>query len=336
MTFLCFFSPHPRVPKDEIKTTDTPEVMKEEDWRTKTVKFTLAKIMDPKEHPTGQQKSNLRSSSSTTNSSSKDETSMEILPLVFMPDYYHQLKGLTDNILYFPPCAESSRLSEMANEITAPKKYSMTFDERIATTMMQDSCADDTAEQKLSIQATATTKILSLLNTALRQIMLVHVIHDDDEKSVESGGAAATTTITMDYSSIMTEYVDIAHNVRELSNTNNDAIAAKVTELVSRAYRLIQITPRITNETNTVIETLNTMLLDNITEDHDDDNNSSGSRTSKTNEHEIVVDLVDYSAFLSKYISIANEAERARVQGDEVRGRELLVQAFQANKTLLA
>ena len=171
MTFLCFFSPRPRVAKDVIKTSDiTPEVMKEEDWRTKTVKFTLAKIMDTKE-----QKSNLSSSSSNATSSStnttttttlaKDETlSMEVLPLVTMPDYYHELKGHTDNILYFPPCAESSKLSDMANEISAPKKYAMTFDERIATTMMQGSsnnCATDdnmTEEQKLSIHAT-TTKI---------------------------------------------------------------------------------------------------------------------------------------------------------------------------------
>ena len=257
-----------------------------------------------------------------------------------MPDYYHQLKGLrwTDNIiLYFPPCAESSRLSEMADEITAPKKYAMTFDERIAaTTMMQGiSCAYDTAERKLSIRAATTTKVLSLLNTALRQIMLLRVvIPDDEEETVESGGGAATiTTSAMDYTPIMTEYVDIVRNVHELrSNNNIDTLTAKSIELVSRAYRLIQMTPRITNETNTVIETLNTMLLDKITDDHDDKNNNK----SKTNENEVDVDLVDYSAFLSKYIVIANEAEKARVRGDEVRGRELIVQAFQANKTLLA
>jgi len=351
MTFLCFFGPRPRAPQDEIETTDTPEVMKEEeDWRTKTVKFTLAKIMDTREHnPTGQQKSNPSgSTTSTANSSStnptttlvKDETSssMEVLPLVSMPDYYHQLKGRTDNILYFPPCAESSRLSEMADEITAPKKYAMTFDERIATTMMRGiSRAYDTAERKSSIRAATTTKVLSLLNTALRQIMLLHVVIPDDEETVESGGGAATTTTTMDYTPIMTEYVDIVRNVRELGNTNDNndttldtGTVAKSTELVSRAYRLIQMTPRITNETNTVIETLNTMLLDKITDDNYDDNKS------KTNENEVEVDLVDYSAFLSKYIVIANEAEKARVRGDEVRGRELVVQAFKANKTLLA
>ena len=350
MTFLCFFGPRPRAPQDEIETTDTPEVMKEEeDWRTKTVKFTLAKIMDAKGHnPTGQRKSNPSGgTTSTANSSStdttttlvKDETSsssMEVLPLVSMPDYYHRLKGRTDNILYFPPCAESSRLSEMADEITAPKKYAMTFDERIATTMMQGiSRAYDTAERKLSIRAATTTKVLGLLNTALRQIMLLHVVIPDDEETVESGGGgAATTTTTMDYTPIMTEYVDIVRNVRELGNTNDNndttldtGTVAKSTELVSRAYRLIQMTPRITNETNTVIETLNTMLLDKITDDYDDN---------KTNENEADVDLVDYSAFLSNYIVIANEAEKARVRGDEVRGRELVVQAFKANKTLLA
>ena len=359
MTFLCFFGPRPRAPKDEIETTDiTPEVMKEEeeDWRTKTVKFTLAKIMDKTEHnPTGRRKSNPSGSiSSTANSSSStnttttttlvnDETtssSMEVLPLVSMPDYYHQLKGQgTDNIiLYFPPCAESSRLSEMADEITAPKKYAMTFDERIAaTTMMKGiSCAEyDTAERKLSIRAATTTKVLSLLNTALRQIMLQHVVIPDDEEeeeTVESGGGAATiTTSTMDYTPIMTEFVVIVRNVHELGNTNNNN--AKSTELVSRAYRLIRMTPRITNETNTVIETLNTMLLDKITDDHDDDDDHDDN---KTNENEVDVDLVDYSAFLSKYVVIANEAEKARVRGDEVRGRELIVQAFQANKTLLA
>ena len=343
MTFLCFFGPRPRAPKDEIESTDiTPEVMKdeEEDWRTKTVKFTLAKIMDTKK---GHNPMTGQSTNTTTTTLVNDETtssSMEVLPLVSMPDYYHQLKGLrwTDNIiLYFPPCAESSRLSEMADEITAPKKYAMTFDERIAaTTMMKGiSCAEyDTAERKLSIRAATTTKVLSLLNTALRQIMLLHVVipDDEEEETVESGGGAATiTTSTMDYTPIMTEYVDIVRNVHELGNTNNNN--AKSTELVSRAYRLIRMTPRITNETNTVIETLNTMLLDKITDDHDDDDDHDDN---KTNENEVDVDLVDYSAFLSKYVVIANEAEKARVRGDEVRGRELIVQAFQANKTLLA
>ena len=328
--------------------------MKEEDWRTKTVKFTLAKIMDTKE-----QKSNLSSSSSSSNATSsstnttttttlaKDETlSMEVLPLVTMPDYYHELKGHTDNILYFPPCAESSKLSDMANEISAPKKYAMTFDERIATTMMQGSsnnCATDdnmTEEQKLSIHAT-TTKILSLLNTALRQIMLVDIIpnvEEEDEETVESdgdgGGTASTTTV--DYTPIMTEYVDIVRNVHELSsnttNKNIDTLNAKVTELVSRAYRLLQMTPRITNETNTVIETLNTMLLDKqITEDYDHDNDYHNNNNSDVDNN-----LVDYSAFLCKYIDIANEAEKARVCGNDIRGRELIVQAFQANKTLMA
>jgi hypothetical protein len=356
MTFLCFFSPRPRVTKDVIKTSDiTPEVMKEEDWRTKTVKFTLAKIMDTKE-----QKSNLSSSSSNATSSStnttttptlaKDETlsSMEVLPLVSMPDYYHELKGQTDNILYFPPCAESSKLSEMAHEITAPKKYTMTFDERIATTMMQGSsnnCAADnmTEEQKLSIHAT-TMKILSLLNTALRQIMLVDIIPNEGEEDVtvesdgDGGGTGTTTsTTTMDYTPIMTEYVDIVRNVHELSSNtkllDDDTLNAKVTELVSRAYRLLQMTPRITNETNTVIETLNTMLLDKISEvddDHDDDYHQNNNNSDVDN------NLVDYSAFLSKYIVIANEAEKARVCGNDIRGRELIVQAFQANKTLLA
>ena len=354
MTFLCFFSPRPRVAKDVIKTSDiTPEVMKEEDWRTKTVKFTLAKIMDTKE-----QKSNLSSSSSSSNATSsstnttttptlaKDETlSMEVLPLVSMPDYYHELKGHTDNILYFPPCAESSKLSDMANEISAPKKYAMTFDERIATTMMQGSsnnCATDdnmTEEQKLSIHAT-TTKILSLLNTALRQIMLVDIIPnvEEDEEMVESdgdGGGATISTTTVDYTPIMTEYVDIVRNVHELSNTklllDDDTLNAKVTELVSRAYRLLQMTPRITNETNTVIETLNTMLLDKITEDYDHDNDYHNNNNSDVDNN-----LVDYSAFLCKYIDIANEAEKARVCGNDIRGRELIVQAFQANKTLSA
>jgi hypothetical protein len=331
--------------------------MKEEDWRTKTVKFTLAKIMDTKE-----QKSNLSSSSSSSNATSsstnttttptlaKDETlSMEVLPLVSMPDYYHELKGHTDNILYFPPCAESSKLSDMVNEITAPKKYAMTFDERIATTMMQGSsnnCATDdnmTDEQKLSIHAT-TTKILSLLNTALGQIMLVDIIPNggEEEETVESGdgGGTVTTTstTTMDYTPIMTEYVDIVRNVHELSSNtklllDDDTLNAKSTELVSRAYRLLQMTPNIINETNTVIETLNTMLLDKITEvddDHDDDyHNINNSDVDNNN-------LVDYSAFLSKYIIIANEAEKARVCGNDIRGRELIVQAFQANKTLMA
>jgi hypothetical protein len=198
------------------------------------------------------------------------------------------------------------------------------------------SCAEyDTAERKLSIRAATTTKVLSLLNTALRQIMLQHVVipDDEEEETVESGGggAATITTSTMDYTPIMTEYVDIVRDVHELGNTNNNN--AKSTELVSRAYRLIRMTPRITNETNTVIETLNTMLLDKITDDHDDDDDHDDN---KTNENEVDVDLVDYSAFLSKYVVIANEAEKARVRGDEVRGRELIVQAFQANKTLLA
>jgi hypothetical protein len=92
-------------------------------------------------------------------------------------------------------------------------------------------------------------------------------------------------------------------------------------------------TPRITNETNTVIETLNTMLLDKISEvddDHDDDYHQNNNNSDVDN------NLVDYSAFLSKYIVIANEAEKARVCGNDIRGRELIVQAFQANKTLLA
>jgi glycerol kinase len=140
----------------------------------------------------------------------------------------------------------------------------------------------------------------------------------------------------VDYTPIMTEYVDIVRNVHELSNTklllDDDTLNAKSTELVSRAYRLLQMTPRITNETNTVIETLNTMLLDKITEDYDHDNDYHNNNNSNVDNN----NLVDYSAFLCKYIDIANEAEKARVCGNDIRGRELIVQAFQANKTLMA
>jgi hypothetical protein len=90
-------------------------------------------------------------------------------------------------------------------------------------------------------------------------------------------------------------------------------------------------TPNIINETNTVIETLNTMLLDKITEDDDEHDNDYYNNNSDVDNN-----LVDYSAFLSKYIVIATEAEKARICGNDVRVRELIVQAFQANKTLLA
>lgn len=209
---------------------------------------------------------------------------MEVLPLSAMPRFYHHVKGQTD-VTYFPPPAEVGRLSKMADALSTAR--TMTFDERIKALQV--------VPRTLSVRTQS--KILELLNTALRQMML------DDIGEGRVG---------QDYTPIMNEYVNIVRDAQDMDNEDT----AMATELLSRAYRVIQTPPRYSSEN--VVETLNTLLLSKITDDADQ-----------------MEDLdVNYSAFLVQYGAIVSEAEKATARGDETRGRALVVQAFLATKFL--
>ena len=249
------------------------------------------------------------------------EESLEVLPLAAMSLYCDRLKEDGTAHVYLmgklrtdgTTCEGALRLSDMVDRLEAHNN--MTFDERIRAMRIKRRTAD---EWEIS-------KVISSMNATLHQV-LVNDMDAPDDDGHDDGGLNRR-----DYTNFIIEYIDVVRSVRDAvsggdGNDGEGGMSNGVrTALMSRAFRAVGIPSSIVPGTEDVLETLNSILFDAISEDVDDDEMRSR----------------DYTPFLMEYVEIVSDARGGGLTSSGEGGRssseahrDVMLRAYKAGRMI--
>ncbi|KAL3810736.1 hypothetical protein ACHAXA_003346 [Cyclostephanos tholiformis] len=240
------------------------------------------------------------------------EESMEVLPLAAMPRYYEQMKEDGTSVVYHEgrimgtdgPCEGALRLSELVDRLEAHN--AMSFDERIKA--MQIS--------KLTSTEWEIRKVVESLNASLHHVL----INDVESATTDETGCGLRHR---DYTDFITEYIDVVRDATVVALDNGGGMPNGArTSLMSRAFRAMHIKSRISNID--ILETLNSILFDVISDDLEDDERRGR----------------DYTTFLIEYVDIVSEAKKLSSSSHDAGGqseeenRDIMIRAYKAGRLI--
>ena len=251
------------------------------------------------------------------------EESLEVLPLSAMPLYHDRMKEDGTSHVYLmgkmrtdgTKCEGALRLWDMVDRLEAHN--GMTFDERIRALRLRNTTAN---EWEIS-------KVISSMNGAFHQVLVC----DMDETSCDGGnddGECGGLLNARDYTNFIIEYIEVVRAARDAAARDGTMSAGDRAALMKRTFSAATIPSSIVAGMEDVLETLNSILFDAISEDVDDE--YSAGTTVRTSSR-------DHTPFLMEYINIVTDVrELIAIEGGRSSGayRDYTLRAYKAGRLI--